>query len=154
MAHEIFEGMGLMYMLCLIAMITTIVAIGVDLVAGVRKAKLRGEARTSYGVSRTFTKFLINEGILVICTAIDTLIHFVVYMMTDKVYLVPITTCVLGIFLCVVEGWSVCEKAEDKQRRKLAQVAVTAANLADKDTLKEIFSDAMRMAMEKEKKQE
>lgn len=150
MTHEIFEGMGLMYMLCVIAMILVVIAMGVDLVSGVHKAKLRGEARTSYGFSRTLTKFLIYEGILLISTCIDSMVHFIVYMMTDKVYLVPCMCLVMGIVLCAVEGWSVYEKADNKQRRRIADVATIAASLADKDTLQEVVNEAIRRAAEKQ----
>lgn len=147
--HEIFEGIGLMSLLCVVVMILVIVAMAVDLLSGVRKAKLRGEARTSYGLSRTFTKFLIYEGILIISACIDMLIHFVVYSMTDKVYLVPVMCCGMGIVLCAVEGWSVYEKAEDKQRKKIADVATVAAALADKETLKEVITEAIQRSMQK-----
>ena len=150
--HEVFEGMGLMYMLCVIAMIVMIVAMAVDLIAGVRKAKMVGEARTSYGLSRTFNKFLIYEGILIISTCIDSLVHFVVYLMTDSVYLVPVTTCLLGIVLCATECWSVYEKAEDKQRRKIAQVASAAVSLADRETLKDLISEAITLAIDNRKR--
>ena len=135
--------------ICVVTMILVIVAMTVDLASGVHKAKMRGEARTSYGLSRTFTKFLIYEGMLIICACIDMLIHFVVFMTTDEVYLVPVVTCIIGIVLCVCEGWSVYEKAEDKQRRKLAEVATAAAALADKDTLAEVISEAIKRAAEK-----
>lgn len=135
--------------ICVVTMILVIVAMAVDLASGVHKAKMRGEARTSYGLSRTFTKFLIYEGMLIICACIDILIHFVVFMTTDEVYLVPVVTCIIGIVLCVCEGWSVYEKAEDKQRRKLAEVATAAAALADKDTLAEVILEAIKRAAEK-----
>ena len=149
MIHEIFQGLDMLATICVVTMILVIVAMTVDLASGVHKAKMRGEARTSYGLSRTFTKFLIYEGMLIICACIDMLIHFVVFMTTDEVYLVPVVTCIIGIVLCVCEGWSVYEKAEDKQRRKLAEVATAAAALADKDTLAEVISEAIKRAAEK-----
>lgn len=149
MIREIFQGVDMLAMLCVVTMILVIIAMAVDLVSGVRKAKIRGEARTSYSLSRTFTKFLIYEGMLIICACIDMLIHFVVFMTTDEVYLVPVTTCIIGILLCVCEGWSVYEKAEDKQRKKMFEVATAAAALADKDTLADVISEAIKRASEK-----
>jgi hypothetical protein len=70
-------------------------------------------------------------------------------MTTESVYLVPIVTCLIGIVLCACEGWSVYEKAEDKQRRKMAEVATAAAALVDKDTLTEIVSEAIKRAAER-----
>lgn len=149
MIQEILEGMALMLLLCIATMILTMIAMAVDLVAGVHKAKQRGEARTSYGLSRTFNKFLIYEGMLTICACIDVLIHFVVYMMTDEVYMVPATTCFIGIVICATEGWSVYEKAEDKQRRKMAEMATKAIELTNKDALRDIISEAIRKAADK-----
>lgn len=46
-----------------------------DLAVGLRKAKQRGEARTSYGVSRTATKLLTYFGAFGVGSCIDVLLH-------------------------------------------------------------------------------
>lgn len=98
----VFDGMGVMYMLAVLVMVAVIVAMGVDFVSGWRKATLRGDEKTSYAASRTLTKFLIYEGILLIGVCIDTMIHFVWAMLMDGSYFVPLMTIAWGIILCIV----------------------------------------------------
>ena len=104
--REIFEGLGVMYLLSVIVMIAVVVAMAVDFVSGWRKAKIRGDDHTSYAASRSLTKFLIYEGILIIGVCIDTMIHFVWFMFMESNYVVPLMSIAWGIILCVVEGWS------------------------------------------------
>lgn len=140
----IFDGLGLMCMVSVIAMIAVLVAMSVDLVSGVRKAKMCGEARTSYGLSRTLTKFLIYEGILLIAQCIDTLLHFGLHNFIDQAYNIPCVVILMAIVLCGVELWSVYEKAEDKQRRRMAQIATTGAQILDKDSLAAVLTELVK----------
>jgi hypothetical protein len=66
-----------MYLIVVVAMVVVIMAMCMDATFGWRKAKLRGEARTSYLFSRSITKFALYEEVLFISAGIDTLIHFV-----------------------------------------------------------------------------
>ena len=144
MKELIFEGLGLMYMLAVIVMVAVIVAMGVDFVSGWRKATLRGDEKTSYAASRTLTKFLIYEGILLIGVCIDTMIHFVWAMFMDGAYYVPLMTIGWGIILCVVEAWSVKEKADKKQRKRMDDAAAALATILDKETVREILRSRVR----------
>ena len=132
----IFEGLGLMCMVSVIAM-------AVDLVSGVHKAKIRGEARTSYGLSRTLTKFLIYEGILLIAQCIDTLLHFGLHDIMERSYNIPCVVILMAILLCCVELWSVYEKAEDKQRSRMATIATTGAQLLDKEAVASVIAEVL-----------
>lgn len=139
MKELVFNGMGIMYMLAVLVMVAVIVAMGVDFVSGWRKATLRGDEKTSYAASRTLTKFLIYEGILLIGVCIDTMIHFVWAMLMDGCYFVPLMTIAWGIVLCIVEAWSVKEKADKKQRKRMDDVAAALANILDRETVLEIL---------------
>ena len=139
MKELVFDGMGVMYMLAVLVMVAVIVAMGVDFVSGWRKATLRGDEKTSYAASRTLTKFLIYEGILLIGVCIDTMIHFVWAMLMDGSYFVPLMTIAWGIVLCIVEAWSVKEKADKKQRKRMDDAAAALANILDKETVLEIL---------------
>lgn len=141
---EIIQGLGIMYTISVIAMIAVIVAMAVDLISGIRKAKIRGEARTSYGFSRSLTKFLIYQGILLIATCIDTLLHFGLYNIIDTTYIVPCTELLMAIILCGVELWSVYEKAETKERRKMAQIAQAGAQILDKEVLAAAIAEVLK----------
>lgn len=150
----ILNGLGLMCMVSVVAMVMVMVAMAVDLVSGVRKAKQRGEARTSYGFSRTLTKFLFYEGILLISQCIDVLLHFGLHRFIETPYDIPIVVILMGIVLCGVELWSVFEKAEDKQRRRAGQIVAAGATLLDKEALAGLLSELIRDYATKPKSEE
>lgn len=139
MKELVFDGLGIMYCLSVVVMVAVIVAMCVDFLSGWRKATLRGDEKTSYAASRTLTKFLIYEGILLIGVCIDTMIHFVWAMLMDGSYFVPLMTIGWGIILCIVEAWSVKEKADKKQRKRMDDAAAALANILDKETVLEIL---------------
>lgn len=142
-AEEAFRGLGLMYMLSVVMMIAVIVAMGLDLASGWRKAKLRGEERTSYGFSRSFSKFLIYEGIAIVGTCIDTMIHFVwAQFANGTYYFVPVVTAFLCTILCIVEAWSIREKADQKQRRRMNEAAGVVATILTDDSFKQAIIKA------------
>lgn len=151
---EIIEGLGVMAMVAVLAMLLVIVAMAVDLVSGVRKAKLRGEARTSYGFSRTLTKFLVYEGILIISVCIDVLLHFGLWQFTDINYVIPCIELIMAAILCGVELWSVYEKAEDKQRRRMAKLAEAGATFIDKEAIASAVASAVAEALKNKKEEE
>ena len=133
----IFEGLGVMAMLVVVVMIA--VAMAIDCVSGWRKAKLRGDEHSSYAFSRSFTKFLIYEGIVVIGGLMDMLLHFAWLQFMDGVYMVPVVCILFGIVLCIVEAWSVKEKADQKQRKRMDEAAELLAKVLDKETVKELL---------------
>lgn len=143
-AEEAFLGLGLMYMLSVIMMLAVIFAMCIDFVSGWRKAKERGEEHTSYAFSRSLTKFLIYEGIALIGTCIDTMIHFVWAQFAEEgsYYFVPVVTAFVCIILCVVEWWSVKEKADQKQRRRMTEAAGLVATVLTDEGFKQAVIDA------------
>ena len=64
--NGILHGLPLLATILLVAMLAVLVAMGSDLCFGWRKAKMRGEARTSYAFSRSFSKFLLYIKLTVI----------------------------------------------------------------------------------------
>lgn len=139
--QEILDGLDIMLMLSVLVMIAVMVAMGVDFVSGWRKAKIRGDEHTSYAASRTLTKFLIYEGMLLIGVCMDTMVHFAWRMFSDADYVIPMATILLGIMLCLVEMWSVREKAEKKQRKRMDEAAAALAQVLDKETVLELLKD-------------
>lgn len=144
MKELVIDGLGIMYMLAVVVMVAVIVAMGVDFVSGWRKATLRGDEKTSYAASRTLTKFLIYEGILLIGVCIDTMIHFVWAMFMDGSYFVPLMTIAWGIVLCIVEAWSVKEKADRKQRKRIDEAVILLSQILDKETVAELLKSRLR----------
>ena len=72
----LFEGTERMISVGMLCSIFVMVAMIVDLVSGLIKAKQRGEIRTSYGLRRTVNKFIVYEGGVLIAIMIDVMIHF------------------------------------------------------------------------------
>lgn len=108
--NGILHGVPILALIHLVAIISVIIAMMADLCFGWRKAKIRGEERTSYAFSRTFTKFLLYMGIMIVTGCIDLLIHFVLYMF-GYCYFVPVLAIGAAIGLCLTEIWSMKEKA-------------------------------------------
>jgi len=108
-----------------VVMLGVLLAIFVDLASGWQKAKERGEARTSYALSRTIKKISSYEGVLLIALIIDAFLHFGhlwELIHCDILQSVPAVTIVIGIFLCIVEIMSIRETADGKTRRHMEMI--------------------------------
>jgi len=90
-----------------------IIAMIIDLIAGVHKAKQLGIESSSFGFSRTVTKFVRYFGALVFALLIDVLMSLFVGM--------PYVSAIVAIFLVFIEGKSVLEKADQKVRRRATE---------------------------------
>lgn len=139
-----FSGLRTMGLLGVAAMLLVMVAMGVDLMFGWRKAKLRGDAHSSYAFSRTITKFALYEGVLIIGLCIDTLIHFAWPVFSDARYLAPCVEILIAIILCAVEIWSMREKADQKTRNRVNDVATMIAKTIGKDQLARMIAEAVK----------
>lgn len=87
------------------------IAISIDLISGWKKAKERGEARTSYGLRRTVTKTVLYYALMIFAFMFDCIGMFF--------YDQPCVTLVAAAFLIFIEAKSIFEKAHDKDKRKL-----------------------------------
>lgn len=138
------EELRVMLMFVVMAMLLVMVAMGVDLCFGWRKAKERGDAHTSYAFSRTITKFALYEGVLIICGCVDTLIHYGLPAVFPHIkYYVPLVVFVMALVLCIVELWSMREKADQKTRNRINDVAQLLVKAVDKEQLAKILHDAV-----------
>ena len=122
-----------MYLIVVVAMISVVVAMCMDAMFGWRKAKERGEARTSYLFSRSINKFALYEGVMFISAMIDTLIHFVWAQFSSTTHCVPLASILVAITLCIVEIWSMREKAEEKTRRNLNHAIKVVSDVLQKE---------------------
>lgn len=130
---HILSGLPVMYLIVVVAMCVVIGAMCMDAAFGWRKAKLRGEARTSYLFSRSITKFALYEGVLFISAGIDTLIHFVWAQFSASVHCVPLASILVAITLCIVEIWSMREKAEEKTRNNFNHAIKVVADVLQQE---------------------
>ena len=131
---HILNGLPVMYLIVVVAMCVVIGAMCMDAAFGWRKAKLRGEARTSYLFSRSITKFALYEGVLFISAGIDTLIHFVwAQFSSSSIHCVPLASILVAITLCIVEIWSMREKAEEKTRNNINHAIKVVADAISRE---------------------
>jgi hypothetical protein len=131
-----------------VAMIIVFIAMAVDLVSGINKAKTNGKMRTSWGLKRTMSKFITYEGGMLIAGGVDVLMHsshlydlFCLHAIKE----VPVITCLVGAFLCVVEFMSVREKADVKMKKEFE----TTAKLLDKVLSREDLHDLLKILARK-----
>ena len=149
---------GLRDLLLMIAMSCSVVLVAmiVDLVSGLYKAKLRGDARTSEALKRSVYKFLTYEGAMVVAACIDLLMHFAHFFSLvglNSLDNVAIITIFVGVFLCVVELLSVRENADKKTHAQMAKVEAAAGKLGEKalDRIVEAILDKVTDKIKKDK---
>lgn len=146
--NEIFIGTGPMISIVVAACIVVFLAMIIDLGSGLMKAKQRHEIRSSWGLKRTLNKFIMYEGGMLIAAGVDLLIHFSHLLQLfhlDLIYGIPVITCLLGIFLLMVEFLSVREKADEKTKTEIARAADAASKLISADDLAEAIAKAIEL---------
>ena len=128
------------------AMIIVVLAMTVDLVSGLIKAKQRGEIRSSYGLKRTLNKFVLYEGGMLIAAGIDLLIHLSHLLQLfplKAIEGVPVITLVVGIYLLIVEALSVREKADQKVRDDMRKAKELLEKVITKEDIADILSEVI-----------
>lgn len=146
MEMKIFDGAESMLGVVVLACFIVLGAMVIDLVSGLIKAKQRGEIRSSWGLKRSLNKFIAYEGGMLIAAGIDLLMHAShLYQLfnIEAIYGIPVLTCLLGVFLLVVEFFSVREKADKKTRTEMSRVAKLASQMVKKDELVEALTKAI-----------
>ena len=143
---ELLTEFGNMLMVVVMAMIIVVLAMTVDLVSGLIKAKQRGEIRSSYGLKRTLNKFVLYEGGMLIAAGIDLLIHLSHLLQLfplKAIEGVPVITLVVGIYLLIVEALSVREKADQKVRDDMRKAKELLEKVITKEDIADILSEVI-----------
>lgn len=135
-----------MTILVVIACIIVLIAMILDLIAGLYKAKQRHEIRSSWGLKRTLTKFITYEGSMMIAAGVDMLIY--VSKILELFHLapivgIPVVTCFMGIFLLIVEFLSIREKSDKKTKKDFSDAGEMIIKLLENKTFKDAFAKAM-----------
>lgn len=154
---EILNDTKLMGVIIVIACLLVIGAMVIDLCAGLYKAKLRGEIRSSWGLKRSLSKFISYIGSLLIAAGVDLLIHFCKAFQLfhlDILFGLPVITCVIAIFLLVVEFLSVREAADEKTKTEVSRVADIAAQFIKKEDIIDAISKAVLHLNDAEQKRQ
>lgn len=119
------------------------VAMIIDLVFGIKKANERKEFRTSEGYKRTVDKALKYYCLLLLCLCIDIIKSVYVLMP-------PLFSALGGFYICFCEFKSWMEKAGDKERRQIIDLAKLYIN--KKDLINEIIKEIESNEFEKKSK--
>ena len=114
----------------LLCYVVDIVAIIIDLRAGIKKAKQRGEYRSSTGYRRTIEKATKYFNFLIFGLLFDTLQITVCYLLHNQVGSnlpnIPFVTIIFAVGILIIEVKSVYEKAENKTKNEIKDAAKTA----------------------------
>ena len=140
----LFEGTGAMFPVATLCFLFVLTAIVVDLISGIRKAKKSGQEIRSKPLSRTVMKFVVYESAMIITTMIDYMLHFshlFVLMKLHPIVGLPVITCLMSVFLCIIEILSVREKADEKTRRRSEAIVQAVIKALGNDNLAEILRD-------------
>ena len=130
-----------------VVMVIVLLAMVVDLLSGINKARQNGKMRTSWGLKRTVSKFIMYEGGLLIAAGVDVLMHashLYDLLHLDAIRGVPFVTCLVGAFLCVVEFMSVHESADTKTKKEWADTARLIGQVVERDALVDVIKDAIK----------
>jgi len=122
--------------------ISVFIAIIVDLISGIRKAKKSKQEIRSKPLSRTVMKFVVYESAMIITTMIDYMLHFshlFVLMKLHPIVGVPVITCLAGVFICIIEIFSIFEKADEKTRHRSEAIVQAMIEALGTDNLAEIL---------------
>lgn len=129
------------------ACVIVLLAMMVDLVSGLHKAKMRGEFRSSWGMKRTLTKFITYEGGVIVAAGVDMLLYFsrlFELFRLDVITGVPVITCLVGIYLLVVEIMSIREKADKKTKKDFSEAGEFITKFLESKTFKDAFMAAVK----------
>jgi len=125
--HEILRLIFPQVVMLAIIYFLVFIIIFLDLWAGVRKAKLRGEYRSSVGLRKTIEKISKYFNMLFMITIIDAMqmlaIAHINTEITKHLPVLPILTFAGSIFIGFIELKSVYEKNEDKEKAEITQTA-------------------------------
>lgn len=130
-----------------VVMVIVLMAMVIDLLSGINKARQNGKMRTSWGLKRTVSKFIMYEGSLLIAAGVDVLMHashLYDLLHLDAIRGVPFVTCLVGAFLCVVEFMSVHESADVKTKKEWADTARLISQVVERDALVDVIKDAIK----------
>ena len=138
MIDHIFAAIRPQLIILTIVYLLVLFVIFLDLWAGIRKARKRGELRSSLGYRKTVEKIAKYFNLIFVVTAIDAVQMLTVWQIneqTGSLPLIPILTVLGAMFIGFIELKSVYEKSEDKEKAKIADAAaVLGSALKNRET--------------------
>ena len=142
-------------MIVLICYISDIGFILSDLWAGIRKAKARGEVIISYGLRKTVEKSSKYFNLHLVFTLIDIVQMLVCWHLNTyssyNMPILPFFTVVVAIGIGVIEGKSIYEKGDAKDKAKMQEAFMLARELIrQKDNKSEMAATIFDKMIEEE----
>lgn len=156
MRQSIFAGADDMLLIVVVSCVVVLLAMMLDLASGLYKAKLRGEIRSSWGLKRTLSKFIAYEGGMLIAAGVDLLMHMSQLAQLfglEAIYGIPVITCLVGVFLLIVEFISIREKADKKTKKEMEDAAVLVSKMLANDNFKDVFRIALEQQALKQREE-
>ena len=143
-------------LLASIACLAVLVAIACDFVVGWRKALERGEARTSYAMSRTITKMATYYGALGVGFSVDVLLNIGrlwTLVGVAALHSVPCLMIIVAVFECAVELFSIQESADTKLKKRMGKVTEVALGAAARTDLAKVIAEAIAESIKSNKQE-
>lgn len=133
----------------LAAWIGVVIAVFIDLLTGLYKAKSLNYLITSDGLKRTVSKLVLYFAFLSFAGFIDIMTFGLEF------FTIPYASLLFSIFVFVIEGKSVFERANEKERKRLIGGAkdVTAVLASKDEIIKAIHDYINEKTQENETKQ-
>lgn len=126
-----------------LAIIYTLVLLFIflDLWSGIRKAKAKKEFISSFGFRRTISKIARYFNMLFAVTIIDVIVMLAIFEAKLSIPIVPFFTFAAAFFIGIIEIKSIYEKAEQKDKAKVAEAAkIITQVLKDADNKEAILN--------------
>lgn len=125
--------------------IATLLLVLCDLWSGIRKAKQRGEYRSSCGLRKTIVKLTNYYNLLLVLTIVDTLITIASVKCNWDYPIFPFITLAGVLLIAVIEIKSICEKADKKTKAKAEDALNTLIAIAkNRDDLEAVLEQLKR----------
>lgn len=152
---RIFEGIIDLMTIIILEFFIVLVAMSWDFASGYYKARLRGEQRTSYGLRRSISKFILYAGSICISCGIDSICYmcrFWEFVHLQPLIRVPVVTSILAVFILVTEVLSIWEKADAKQHKQMDKTTKMISKILNRGILTDVLVEAIKKAKEEGKK--
>lgn len=124
--------------------VLVMVAVGADMVSGIRKSRRRGDATCSRGLRRTVDKLARYYNVLIVLTVVDTMqiagAWFLRAVEGYEVPTVPVFTLLGSLGMAAIEVKSIFENGSDKERADMAELLELIDGAADSEKLQRIIN--------------
>lgn len=147
-------GPQLIIIACVYALVLFVVFL--DLWAGIRKAKQRGEYRSSYGLRKTVDKISRYFNMILVITSIDVVQMLAITQLNPQTNhtlpVLPFFTFIGAMFVGFIELKSIYENSEAKERAKIGDAAKILSQIIQHKDEQEIIAGVIEYLKRKKRK--